>query len=249
LKKSEVNSKLPPKWRAISADYFIGFNIKIKKRQILYIKIMQLTEIKHILCHTDGQRLPVGLQRIGNCYSRTDMAVRNRSVTVLFSLIASMTLGAFILMAMDNHRPIIGAYSLSSYLRLDPVDEVVKNSITVHPGYWDQVQIYYSNTPGGSAGELALLTDLANGTKAQFHFVVGNGNGAEDGAVQAGQFWKLQRLCQDRNGVIRVCVISDGRAGSVSDCQLKRTGALVESLIRTFDISPRNVQYPVNWQM
>ena len=210
---------------------------------------MQITEIKHILSHTGGQRLPVGLQRIGNCYSGTDMAARNRSVTVLFSLIASMTVGAFVLMAMDDHRPITGAYSLSSYLRLDPAEEVVKNTLTVNSGHWDQVQIYYSNTSGGNADELALLTDLANGTKVQFHFMVGNGNGAEDGAIQAGEFWKLQRLCQGRNGIVRVCVISDGRSESVTDCQLKRTNALVESLIRTFDISPRSIHYPVNWQM
>ena len=210
---------------------------------------MQITEIKHILSHTGGQRLPVQHQRIGNFYSGTDMAARNRSVTVLFSLIASMTIGAFVLMAMDDHRPITGAYSLSSYLRLDPAEEVVKNTLTANSGHWDQVQIYYSNTSGGNADELALLTDLANGTKAQFHFVVANGSGAEDGAIQAGESWKLQRLCQGRNGIVRVCVISDGRTESVTDCQLKRTGALVESLIRTFDISPRNIHYPVNWQM
>jgi hypothetical protein len=210
---------------------------------------MQTTEIKDILSHAGGQRLPVGLQRIGNCYSGTDMAARNRSVTVLFSLIASMTVGAFVLMAMDNHRPITGAYSLSSYLRLDSAEEVVKRTLTIGPSHWDRIEVYYSRTPGGNADELALLTDLANGTKAQFHFVVGNGNGTEDGAIQAGEFWKLQRLCQGRNGVVRVCVISDGRAESVTDCQLKRTGALVESLIRTFDISPRNIHYPINWKM
>ena len=177
------------------------------------------------------------------------MATRNRSVTVLFSLIASMTVGALVLMALDDHRPITGAYSLSSYLRLDPAEDAVKNTITQTLGHWDQVQIYYSNTPGGNADELALLTDLANGTKAQFHFVIGNGNGAEDGAIEAGEFWKLQRLCQGRNGVVRICVISDGRAESVTDCQLKRTGALVESLTRILDISPRNIYYPINWQM
>ena len=209
---------------------------------------MQTTEIKDIVSHAGGQRLLVGLQRIGNCYSGTDMAARNRSVTVLFSLIASMTVGALVLMALDNHRPITGAYSLSSYLRLDPAENAVKNTVTKAVSHWDQVQIYYSNTSGGNADELALLTDLANGTTAQFHFVVVNGDGAEDGAIQAGEFWKLQRLCQGRNGVVRVCVISDGRSKSVTDCQLKRTDALVESLIRTFDISPRNIHYPVNWQ-
>ena len=210
---------------------------------------MQTTEIKSILGRADEQRLLVGLQRIGNCNSRTDMVGRNRSVTVLFSLIASMTIGAFVLMALDNHRPITGAYSLSSYLRLDPAEDAIKNTVTQTVAHWDQVQIYYSRTSGGNADELALLTHLENGTKAQFHFVVGNGSGAEDGAIQAGEFWKLQRLCQGRNGVVRVCVISDGRSESVTDSQLKRTNALVEGLIRTLDISPRSIHYPVNWQM
>ena len=171
------------------------------------------------------------------------MSVRNRNVTVLFSLIASMTMGALVLLALDDHRPIKGAYSLSSYLRLDPVEHATTT------GNWNQVEIYYSRTSGGNADELELLTDLATGTKEQFHFVVGNGNGAEDGAVQAGEFWKHQRLCHGRNGIIRICVISDGQAGSVTDCQINRTNALVEGLIRTFGFSGRNIHYPSNWQM
>ena len=177
------------------------------------------------------------------------MAKGNRNVTVLFSLIASMTIGALVLMALDNHRPITGAYSLSSYLRLDPAEDMVKNTLTVTPSHWNRVEVYYSRTAGGNADELALLTDLSNGTKAQFHFVVGNGNGAEDGAIEAGNFWKLQRLCNGRNGVVRVCVISDGRSESVTDCQVNRTNALVETLIRTFGISPRQIQYPASWKM
>lgn len=209
---------------------------------------MQITEIKDILSHAGGQRLLAGLQRIGNCYSGTDMAARNRSVTVLFSLIAAMTVGAIVLMALDNHAPITGTYSLIAYYRLGPVEKAVKDT-TAQEISWDQIQIYYSDTAGGNADDLALLTDLTNGTKTEFHFVVANGNGAEDGAIQAGEFWKLQKLCRERNGVVRVCVISEDRFKSVTDCQFKRTEALVESLMRRFDISPRNIHYPANWQM
>lgn len=178
------------------------------------------------------------------------MSVRNRNVTVLFSLIASMTVGALVLLALDNHRPIKGAYSLSSYLRLDPVGHAITKNLAVPAmGNWNQIDIYYSRTSGGNADELELLTDLATGTKEQFHFVVGNGNGAEDGAVQAGEYWKHQRLCHGRSGIIRICVISDGQAGSVTDCQINRTNALVENLIRTFGLSGRNIRYPSNWQM
>jgi hypothetical protein len=49
------------------------------------------------------------------------MAVRNRNVVVLFILIVSMTVGALVLMALDNHPPIKGdgIYNLTSYHRLD----------------------------------------------------------------------------------------------------------------------------------
>ena len=177
------------------------------------------------------------------------MAARNRNVTVLFSLIASMTVGALVLMVLDNHRPITGAYSLSSYLRLSPAEDAVKNTLTDTTGYWNQVEVYYSQTAGGNAGELALLTDLATGKKEEFHFVIGNGSGSGDGVIEAGQYWRHQRLCHGRNGVVRICVISDGLSDSLTDCQIKRTNALVECLLRTFDISPRKVQYPGDWQL
>lgn len=192
----------------------------------------------------------MGLTRIGIRNTGMYMAKGNRNVTVLFSLIAAMTVGALVLMALDNRHPIsANAFSLTSYLRLDPAEKMVKNTLTVSPGHWDQVEVYYSRTDAGNADELALLTDLATGAKAQFHFVIGNGNGAQDGAIQAGEDWKLQQLCSGRNGVVRICVISDGMPDSVTDCQINRTNALIETLIRTFGISPRNIRYPATWKM
>ncbi|MCE5186396.1 MAG: hypothetical protein LLF76_09750 [Planctomycetaceae bacterium] len=175
------------------------------------------------------------------------MATRNRSIAVLFALIASMTIGALILMALDNYRPRAGAYSLSSYLRLDPIENVIKNTVQVTPAQWQRVEVYYSWTSGGNADDLGLLTQLGSGSKTEFHFVVCNGNGGENGCVQAGQLWKLQRACQNKDGVIRVCVISDGSIRSVTDSQAKRTVDLVESLSRVFQIS--SVRFPVNWEI
>ncbi len=210
---------------------------------------MPTTEINNIMIPTHNQRVIVGFQGIEFHATGKYMAKGNRNVTVLFSLIAAMTVGALVLLALDNHRPIAGAYSLSSYLRLNPAEKMVKNTLAVSPKQWNQVEVYYSRTEGGNADELALLTDLATGAKAQFHFVIGNGNGARDGAIQAGEYWKLQRLCNGRKGVIRICVISDGTAQSVTGSQINRTNTLVETLVRTFEISPRNIRYPSNWEM
>ena len=47
------------------------------------------------------------------------MAGQNRNVIVLFLLISSMTVGALVLMVLDNHPPLRGdgIYSLTSYHR------------------------------------------------------------------------------------------------------------------------------------
>jgi hypothetical protein len=182
-----------------------------------------------------------------HCDSGKIMAARNRSITVLFALIASMTIGALILMALDDYRPRAGAYSLASYLRLDPVEHVVKSTVQVTPAKWDRVEVFYSWTSGGNAEDLSLITGLTGASRVDFHFVVCNGSGGEDGGVQAGDLWKVQRSCQDRDGVIRVCVVSDGSVNSLTDRQTKRTIDLVESLSRTFQISPSSIRFPVNW--
>ncbi|MHC4927514.1 MAG: hypothetical protein ACYTER_09370 [Planctomycetota bacterium] len=153
-------------------------------------------------------------------------------------------------MALDHNGPSAAAYSLSSYLRLDPVEEVVKNTVTAKVGDWNQIEVLYSNTAGGNAGEMALLAGLAEGAdRSEFHFVVCNGDGAENGEVQAGDHWVDQTICTGRTGVIRVLVISDDHMDAVTDCQIQRTNALAESLSRTFDISPRQIRYPLDWQM
>lgn len=177
------------------------------------------------------------------------MAGQNRNITVLFSLIASMTIGALVLMALDHNPPSAGAYSLSSYLRLDPVEEVVRNTIRTRPVEWDRIEVVYSYTNGGNAEELALLTGLADGGPAESHFVVCNGKGGTDGQIQAASYWQNQQICGGKAETIRVCVISNKQSDTLTDSQRQRTNTLVESLSRTFDISPRRIRYPLDWQM
>ncbi len=177
------------------------------------------------------------------------MANQNRNVAVLFSLIASMTVGALVLMALDHNGPSAAAYSLSSYLRLDPVEEIVKNSVQVAPAGWGKIEVLYSDTAGGNLEEMPLLTGLSDGSdRSEFHFIVCNGNGADDGQVQASSRWRVQQDCNGRPEAIRVLVISDEGSEAVTDSQIQRTHALVESLSRTFDINPHQIRYPLDWQ-
>jgi hypothetical protein len=174
------------------------------------------------------------------------MASQNRTVAVLFTLLAAMTGGAMVLMALDNYAPGAAAYSLSSYLRLDPVEEVVKNTLQTAPAQWAGIDVFYSQTRGGNAQELGLLAGLAGNQASQFHFVVCNGSGADDGGIQASAQWS-QQVASGHQGVIRICVIGDGQTTLATNSQIQRTNDLVESLSRSFNINPRQVRYPGNW--
>lgn len=176
------------------------------------------------------------------------MASQNRTVAVLFTLLAAMTGGALVLMALDNYAPSAGAYSLSSYLRLDPVEEVVTDTLQTASAQWAGIEIVYSQTRGGNTQELPLLRSLAGKEAIDFHFLICNGNGAENGSIQTSSQWK-QQIGSGQNGMIRICVIGDEKTNSPTSSQIQRTNALVESLSRSYNIGPRQVQYPDNWQM
>ena len=171
------------------------------------------------------------------------MTKQTRTFNVLVALIASMTVGGLVLMALDNHIPLAGAYSLSSYLRLDPIEQVTLRPITGRAASWEAIEVFYSKTGSGSAEQLALAG------QGNLHFVVCNGKGAADGQIQYSGQWKQQRPFDSRAGLIRVCVISDSRKSPVSDSQFQRTNDLVESLSRTFNIQTSRISYPSNWQL
>ena len=174
------------------------------------------------------------------------MTNQKRTVFVLGSLLATMTMGALLLMALDQQTPTGGAYSLASYLRLDPVEDAAFRPITVQPADWNRIEVYYSRTASGNAEDLAVVSHLRDTPLADFHFVIGNGKGAEDGHIQYTEDWKKQ---QTAGGVIRICVVADLNTCPATDTQIHRTTALVDALSRKFNIQARHIRYPVDWQM
>ena len=174
------------------------------------------------------------------------MHSQKRTFFVLASLVASMTLGAFLLMTLDQQSPSGGAYSLASYLRLDPVENVAFRPIITKPASWNRVEVYYSRTSSGNTSDLAVVSHLRETPRADFHFVVCNGRGAEDGQIQFTDSWQKQ---QTANGIIRICVVADLYSSPATDYQVRRTTALVDALIRKFEIETSYVRYPTDWQM
>ena len=78
------------------------------------------------------------------------MSKQPRVVKVLAALLVSMTVGAFVLMALGNNPPSAGPFCLSAYYRLDSVDHVVQSKACQVPHRWNIIEIYFSGTKRGS---------------------------------------------------------------------------------------------------
>ena len=181
------------------------------------------------------------------------MANQPRVAKVLVALLVSMTLGAVVLMALGNHPPQGGPFCLSSYYKLDSVRDALVSRAAQTPTRWNSVEIYYSGTKAGNIEQLASLAGLASSDQLNCHFCLCNGAGGPDGQIQTTERWQKQWASRPTpnwhgtNQTIRICIISDGKVQFPSDCQMKRTEALVERLSRKFSIPADSVYYPNNW--
>jgi len=183
------------------------------------------------------------------------MTNQARASWVLILLVASMTLGAMVLMGLDNHSLSAGVFSLASYTDLNPIDKLSSNLVSHNFRPWNRIEVCYSNTACGNIEQLAALEGLSESTDINFHFVVCNGTGAVDGLIEATEKWRTQRPCfpggnwYGTSQTLRICVIADGIKTMPTDSQIKRTAKLVESLRRKISISQKQISYPVNWQL
>jgi hypothetical protein len=177
-----------------------------------------------------------------------------RTIRVLVFLVASMTIGAFSLMLLDTQSISEGPFSLSSYTRLNSINSVAIRPIAGSGQMWNRIDVFYSNTTSGGIDQLAKLHGLTNPKDANFHLVVSNGIGDQDGQVLATDKWKKQFPClADGTGLgagqtIRICVIGTAMGSGPTDSQIKRTSALVETLSRKCSIETQKIRFPQNWQ-
>ena len=204
-------------------------------------------------------------ERAGMSDKERTFLTGSRQAKVFVILLVSMTVAAIILMALGNNPPSSGAFCLSRYYRLDPVENAIMSRAVQTSGRWNCIEIYYSGTKAGNIEQLASLRDLANAEDIGCHFVICNGLGGGNGQIQPTEKWQRQYLIRTRtkNGpqqttplvwdeirnlnAIRICVIADGKTARPTDFQIKSVEALVEALHRKFSIRPESIYYPGDW--
>ena len=182
------------------------------------------------------------------------MSVQPRQAKIFAALLISMTAGAIALMVLGNNPPSAGAFCLSRYYHLDPVEKAISSQAAQLRGRWSSIEIYYSGTKAGNIEQLASLSGLTSPKDINFHFCLCNGLGADDGQILTTEKWQKQwsiipgRTWYGSGQTIRICVIADGKTARPTDFQIKRVEALVEGLCRKFDIQPDSIYYPSDWQ-
>ena len=170
---------------------------------------------------------------------------QHRVVKVFSSLIVAMTIGSFVLMALDKKSLSPGTFSLAGLYSLNPANEqVIKDKKTTN---WDGVEIYYSKNPVNNFDKLVCSSDI------DLHFAIANITSGKEGVIRATEKWKNQRPCQldikEGQNIIRICIASDSGRSEPTNTQVSRTMELVEVLTRDYNISPNRIRYPVNWQI
>jgi hypothetical protein len=181
------------------------------------------------------------------------MSVQPREAKVFAGLLVSMTIGAIVLMALGDNPPSAGAFCLSNYYHLAPIEKVITSRAVQSANRWNRIEIRYSNTKAGNIEQLALFNGLTDPEDINCHFVICNGLGAADGQILPTERWQKQwSVVPNRAGdgsgrTIRICVIADGIDTLPTDFQTKRGDALVEGLCRKFDVQPMAIHYPGGW--
>ena len=182
------------------------------------------------------------------------MSVQSRDAKVFAALLVSMLTGAIALMVLGNNPPSAGAFCLSGYYRLDPVEKVISSRAAPLPGLWDRIEVYYSGTEAGYLKQLASLNDLDCPKDINCHFVICNGRVGRDGQIQSTEKWQRQQPITPESirhkvgQAIRICIMADPHKAGPTDFQIKRVEALTEQLCRKFGIQPESIHYPDDWQ-
>ena len=160
----------------------------------------------------------------------------NRKVAVFVSLVAMVALTSLLLVALAP--PPLTSSAWQSLFAVDApqtLDAVFDTDAGVTPGRWRYIYVHHSRTAGGDA--VSLSQPPGDGPAFEDHFVIGNGDGANDGEVQMTQLWNHQEAVRTpppgarlSSACVSICVVGDFSHTRPTPAQQRRLSQLVEAL-------------------
>lgn len=129
------------------------------------------------------------------------------------------------------------------------VSSAISNA-SVRPGRWKYIVIHHSGTSEGTAKGMDSyhreVRHMENGLA--YHFVVGNGNGMNNGEIFVGNRWKKQldggHLASEKQNqvAIGICLVGNFDKTAPSATQMQALNTLVRTLMKRCNISAGNVK-------
>ena len=182
------------------------------------------------------------------------MVFQSRQTKVLVALVVSMIFGVVILRSLGYHPPSAGAFCLSDYHRLMPVQTTVLCRTTHVPGRWKRIVIYRTR----EIQEIDSLQSIVKNIDTNCHFILCNGRIGGDGQIFPTEKWAQQkpvvhpshqdvRTTTQDEGTLYICILTNGSTDRPTNTQIKRTEALVLELCRRLRIQSKSVHYPKDW--
>ena len=171
------------------------------------------------------------------------MVDQGRLAKVIFALMAAMTGGALILLALEGQPIEPMAFSLSSQTQITTIADILYTENGIDSQRWQQISICYRNNNDQVSEQLGVTGDLA----VNFHFVLADGSTATDGQIFPSRQWQRQMPCIFGSGgqddhTIKICLLGDTRNPIRTPAQAQNLEQLVANLVRHCRISE-----PIIW--
>jgi len=115
---------------------------------------------------------------------------------------------------------------------------------------WRYIVIHHSATAADNAHTMGTAHRAKGWDDLGYHFVIDNGSGGQDGQVEVGPRWRLQKWGAHAGGTpnneynnhgIGICVVGDFSNHLPSQVQLASLRSLVAQLAWRYDILPENI--------
>ena len=197
------------------------------------------------------------------------MTDQSRQTKVLVALLVSIVLCTIILNVLGHNPPSAGAFCLSQYYRLVPVEKLVRSREVDRPGYWKWIEIYKSDGGSGNrvlsglniqAEQPGSLSSVSDQDETDCHFIIYNGLTGHDGRIKPTEKWNKQlpanrpvannkRQARQNEQTIYISIVMNDQNPQPTNFQIKRTEVLAEELCREYNIQSESILYPENSQL
>jgi hypothetical protein len=171
------------------------------------------------------------------------MMLDRRTLVVWATLVVSLSLVCGLVLVLNPvpHAPAVGRVLTV----LDPSPDDLEGLLRVGAEHrtmrWKGIVIHHSGSHHGSADTIGRAHQSQGHHGLGYHFIIGNGDGAYNGEIQAGYRWSRQLDGLHTRDAISICLIGQFDQAEPTREQMKQLVRLVHQLQGRFSIPAERV--------